>query len=64
MRDRWLNIYHIYHQFGVCQLQVECPGTVPQFGHSLPTPVAMSAQTAGPSTSVPLTGAKCTTYDA
>ena len=55
MRDRWLNIYHIYHQFVVCQLQVECPGTVPQFGHSLPTAVAMSAQAVRPSTTLSLT---------
>ena len=55
MRDRWVIIPHFYHAFVTCQVQVECPKSVPWFGHLLPTAVATSAQAAGPYTSQPLT---------
>ena len=55
MRDRWQNIYHIYHQSITGRVQVECPKSVLQFGHSMPTARAMGAQTVGPGKSQPLT---------
>lgn len=55
MRDRWVCIYHFYHQFIVFQVQVKCFKPVSWFVHSLPTAVAMSDQAVGPSLSLPLT---------
>ncbi len=62
MRDRWLNIYHIYHLSITHQVQVECPKSVLLFEHSLPTAVAMSAQAVEPSASLPLTTCKRATW--
>ena len=55
MRDRWVCIYHFYHQSIVFQVQVKCFQPVSWFVHSLPTAVAMSDQAVGPSLSLPLT---------
>ena len=52
MRDRWQNIYHIYHQFAIRQVQAGCPKSIRKFGHPLPTAVAMNAQAVGPSVSL------------
>ena len=54
MSDRWVNIYHFYHQFVTYQIQAKCPKYVPPFGHSLPTAMAMSAQVMEPSPSMSL----------
>ena len=61
MRDRWLNIYHIYHLFVICQVQAKCPTHVLWFVHSLPTAVALIAQAVFPCASLPLTPRKSAT---
>ncbi len=55
MRDRWLNIPHFYHRYGIFQIQVDCPKSACLFGHSLPTAWATSAQAVEQSLSLPLT---------